>query len=38
MQDGDVVVFNRQPTLHRPSMMCHRVKILPWSTFRMNLR
>ena len=38
MQDGDYVVFNRQPTLHKMSMMCHQVKILPWSTFRMNLR
>ncbi|KAK3607289.1 hypothetical protein CHS0354_002914 [Potamilus streckersoni] len=37
MQDNDFVVFNRQPTLHKMSMMCHRVKILPWSTFRLNL-
>ncbi|VDM61987.1 unnamed protein product, partial [Angiostrongylus costaricensis] len=37
MRDGDVIVFNRQPTLHKMSMMGHRVKILPWSTFRMNL-
>ena len=35
--DGDLVVFNRQPTLHKMSMMGHRVKVLPWSTFRMNL-
>ena len=38
MQDNDYVVFNRQPTLHKMSMMCHRVKVLPWSTFRLNLR
>ena len=38
MQDDDYVVFNRQPTLHKMSMMCHRAKILPWSTFRLNLR
>ena len=38
MQDNDYVVFNRQPTLHKMSMMCHMVKVLPWSTFRMNLR
>ena len=38
MQDNDYIVFNRQPTLHKMSMMCHKVKILPWSTFRMNLR
>jgi len=36
--DGDLVVFNRQPTLHKMSMMGHRVRVLPWSTFRMNLR
>ena len=37
MIDNDLVVFNRQPTLHKMSMMAHRVKILPWSTFRLNL-
>ncbi|KAI0233692.1 DNA-directed RNA polymerase II subunit RPB1 [Lamellibrachia satsuma] len=37
MQDNDYIVFNRQPTLHKMSMMCHKVKVLPWSTFRMNL-
>lgn len=37
MMDDDLVVFNRQPTLHKMSMMSHRVKILPWSTFRLNL-
>jgi DNA-directed RNA polymerase II subunit RPB1 len=35
--DDDLVVFNRQPTLHKMSMMSHRVKVLPWSTFRLNL-
>ena len=35
--DDDIVVFNRQPTLHKMSMMGHRVKVLPWSTFRLNL-
>lgn len=35
--DDDLIVFNRQPTLHKMSMMGHRVKILPWSTFRLNL-
>eukprot|EP00111_Clytia_hemisphaerica_P003616 TCONS_00010312-protein len=35
--DNDVVIFNRQPTLHKMSMMGHRVKVLPWSTFRLNL-
>ncbi|ESN92211.1 hypothetical protein HELRODRAFT_103917 [Helobdella robusta] len=37
MQDNDYIIFNRQPTLHKMSMMCHKVKILPWSTFRLNL-
>jgi len=37
MQDDDVVIFNRQPTLHKMSMMGHKAKILPWSTFRLNL-
>ena len=30
-------MFNRQPTLHRMSMMGHKVHVLPWSTFRINL-
>ena len=37
MQNGDVVIFNRQPSLHKMSMMGHRVRILPYSTFRLNL-
>lgn len=38
MMDGDGVLFNRQPTLHRMSMMCHIVKVMPNAlTFRMNL-
>jgi DNA-directed RNA polymerase II subunit RPB1 len=35
--DGDYVVFNRQPSLHRMSMMGHKIKILPFSSFRLNL-
>ena len=36
--DGDYVLFNRQPTLHRMSMMCHEVKVLyHGDTFRMNV-
>ncbi len=27
--NGDQVFFNRQPTLHRPSLMSHKVKVLP---------
>ena len=34
--DGDIVVFNRQPSLHRMSMMGHKVKVLPGKTFRLN--
>ena len=35
--DGDVVLFNRQPSLHKASMECHRIKVLPYSTFRLNV-
>jgi DNA-directed RNA polymerase beta' subunit len=35
--DGDICLFNRQPTLHRMSMMAHKIKILPFSTFRLNV-
>jgi DNA-directed RNA polymerase beta' subunit len=34
--DGDTVLFNRQPSLHRMSMMAHRVRVMPYNTFRMN--
>lgn len=34
--DGDVVLFNRQPSLHRISIMAHRVKVFPWRTLRFN--
>ena len=37
MQNGDFVIFNRQPSLHKMSMMGHRAHILPYSTFRLNL-
>ena len=36
MIDGDVVLFNRQPSLHRISIMCHRAKVLKGRTFRFN--
>lgn len=35
--DKDILLFNRQPTLHKMSMMGHRVKVLPYKTFRMNV-
>lgn len=37
MEDGDIVLFNRQPSLHRMSMMAHEVRVLPYRTFRFNL-
>jgi DNA-directed RNA polymerase II subunit RPB1 len=37
LADGDIILFNRQPTLHRMSMMGHRVKVLPYNTFRLNV-
>ena len=38
MMDGDYIIFNRQPTLHRMSMMGHVAKILSkGDTFRMNV-
>ena len=38
MMDGDPVLFNRQPTLHRMSMMCHIAKVMKLGdTFRMNV-
>ena len=35
--DGDVVLFNRQPSLHKMSMMGHRVRVMPFNTFRLNV-
>ena len=35
--DGDFIIFNRQPSLHKESMMGHRVRVMPYSTFRLNL-
>ena len=34
---GDIVLFNRQPSLHKASMEAHRVVVLPYSTFRLNV-
>lgn len=36
LMDGDVVIFNRQPSLHRMSIMAHNVKVLPYRTFRLH--
>ena len=38
--DGDVVLFNRQPSLHKMSMMAHKVKVIQninYITFRLNV-
>jgi len=37
LMNGDLALFNRQPSLHRMSMMAHRVKVVPDKTFRFNL-
>lgn len=37
LQNGDIVLFNRQPSLHRLSIMAHEVKVMPYRTFRLNL-
>ena len=34
--DGDIALFNRQPSLHRVSIMAHKVRVLPGKTFRIN--
>ena len=34
--DGDIVLFNRQPSLHQMSIMAHHVRVLPGKTFRLH--
>jgi len=36
IRDGDISIFNRQPSLHRMSILCHKIKILPGLSFRLN--
>ena len=36
LKDGEIVLFNRQPSLHRVSIMSFHVKVLPWRTLRFN--
>ncbi len=36
LMDGDIALFNRQPSLHKLSLMAHKVKILPGHSFRLN--
>ncbi len=37
LKNGDIAVFNRQPSLHRMSIMAHSVRVLPYKTFRLHL-
>jgi DNA-directed RNA polymerase subunit A' len=37
LRDGDIAIFNRQPSLHRMSIMAHYVRVLPYKTFRLHL-
>ena len=37
LQNGDWVMFNRQPSLHKMSIMAHKVKIIPGKSFRLSL-
>jgi DNA-directed RNA polymerase II subunit RPB1 len=37
LRDGDVVIFNRQPSLHKMSIMAHKVRVMAHDTFRVNL-
>jgi len=37
LKDGDTAIFNRQPSLHRMSIMAHYVRVLPHKTFRLHL-
>ena len=36
LKDDDIVLFNRQPSLHRMRILAHRVKIMEGRTFRLN--
>jgi len=36
LRDGDIVIFNRQPSLHRISMMGFKVKVSEGKTLRFN--
>jgi DNA-directed RNA polymerase beta' subunit len=37
LRNGDYVLFNRQPSLHKMSMMAHRVRVMEYNTFRLNV-
>ena len=37
LKNGDIAIFNRQPSLHRMSIMAHYARVLPYKTFRLHL-
>ena len=37
LKNRDIAIFNRQPSLHRMSIMAHYVRVLPYKTFRLHL-
>jgi DNA-directed RNA polymerase II subunit RPB1 len=37
LKNGDGVLFNRQPSLHKMSMMAHKVRVMTYDTFRLNV-
>jgi len=37
IRNGDYVLFNRQPSLHKLSMQSFRVRVMPYQTFRLNV-
>ncbi len=36
LRDGDIVLFNRHPTLHKQGLMAHHVRVLPGRTFKLH--
>ncbi|KAI4118724.1 MAG: hypothetical protein LQ345_001290 [Seirophora villosa] len=36
LEDGDIVLFNRQPSLHKLSILSHFVRVRPYRTFSLN--
>lgn len=37
LRDGDILLLNRQPTLHKGSMIAQNIRIIPGKTIRLNL-
>ncbi|MFH1270412.1 MAG: hypothetical protein ABII03_02155 [Nanoarchaeota archaeon] len=36
LRDGDIILHNRHPTLHKQGLMAHYAKVLPGRTFRLH--